>query len=1627
MSRQPADIAAQVAVTEQIAGLVGQGRFREALAALPLDESGPTSLPPAERARRLELEGVVRRELGQYAQAESPLLQALSLGASTLGKEHADYARTLHELGRLYEELGQYAGAERLFRSAMGIRELTLGKHADLAQSLHDLGGLCDLTARHAEAEAFYLRSRLMRLDLLGGDDPAYAQSLVTQAWISWRHGRLRAGENLAHRAMDILRKSRGADHPEFATGEQLLSRFHLHQARLDEAERLALHVREVRGQALGEQHHRYAGALENLALIRAVQGRPDEALRLANQGIAITRAALGERHPHVADGLAALAYTYQTQRRHADAEKQYQEALDIYRAALGDRHPHVAGCLRDLGEVCAAQERYPEAEEHYRKAVELLQPHGSACALELIETLQGLARVVGAQNRPDEADQLGLQAVEQARKLAATTPDAEGDDGSALLASSLDGLARIYQVQGRLTEAEPLIREVIACRARSLGEGHPLHSEAMRNLAALFASQGKYAEAMALEESALEALRKSLGDAHPETIQALSGLAELHWQKGDTAKAEELFTQVAEAERVRVGEDHVDHARAVQHLARLYLAMNNISAAEVRYREVIDIFEKAHGDEHPEYAAALHDLAGLHHQTGDLGTAEHLYQRAREIRQQQLGDSHPDHAQSLHGLATVYQAMHRLDEAGPLFRQALQIMRAHHGDDNPATLRMLHSLALFEQAGGNYPPAREHLEYARERLTTQVGERSPMLVPILSDLARLHSGVGDHVAAEPLWRQVQAIHLAAFPEDHLQHAQDQSNLANTLRALSEAEAAELLQRESLVIVEKERGLDHPDTAIGLHILAGMVQARAGGDETALDEAEDLYDRSLARTRSSLGKGHPAVASVLSEIAGLQASRGKIDEALETYRQAGDIIRRSLGEDHAENINLLRQMASLHQARGDLGEAEKFLQQRLTIIRRLFGTNSPILVPGQQQLADIYRSQGKLDEAEALCRQAVQTMERERDAARERDEEDEEDDEEDDEDEGIEEVEEVGNTPEEDSGAMGLALAENNLASIHLARGRMDLAEPLLRRSLAGVLASVGEEHPAHAGAVFNLAALCAATGRGAEARTMLERLADVDGRQVAQLLALVPERFRAFSTQGMHENFETCLSLVAPQLIADPAGAWRTLDLVLRRKRLGMDILAEPPLAAWQAKYPVHADDLRRLWLLDRQIASKRFAGPGPEGLETHRDLIERWLADRNQLESELGDHVPELARRRRLLRVDTEAVRAALAPGWALVEFVHYRATNFATIYPAPGAEPAERPGRYLAFVLKSGDSNPAVFDLGLAKEIEANVAGWRQWLETAGNSGDAEAGPALYAALIAPLAPIVADCRGLIFAPDGELLHLPVDALPMPDGRHLLNRYEVLHVLSGRDLLRGRVETALSAPFILGAGTPSRTSIGRGVVAWFERLLGRKKPTIGWRFLRGIRDEVAVAAAQLGVKPTPATDPVREVMFALHSPRGVHLATPTEFLLDSFDLYQKMAADPSFVPPWQNPLTLCGLGLSGDEAMHSRDITRLDLWQTPYVLLTACATPSMLQGAWWRVSGLVGALLHAGTRNIVMSLWPTPENVRAEMVERFYAGIREGKSPAESLRRARLEMSRQHPYPAAWAGWICVGGGE
>ncbi|MFO0930563.1 MAG: tetratricopeptide repeat protein [Gemmataceae bacterium] len=390
--------------SDPLADLLARGRYPQAL---PLAQAAvdrlPDDAPAAARAAALETLGVVLRELGEYARAEGPLLQALSARGGA-GKESPAYARTLTELGRLYEEQARYANAEKLFRSALELCEQAGGPdHLDVADRLYDLGKLLDHLGRFDEATACHDRARAIH-QAHGVDRPEYALSLAAGAWADWRRGRLEQAAEAVRTATALLARTRGEDHPDYATCCQFLSRICLHQARIDEAESLADKVLAVRRARLGERHHRYGGALENLALIRTLQGRADEATALARQGLEITRQALGERHPFVADGLAALAYALQAAGHPDEAEVQAREALAVCEAALGADHPHLANCHRDLAEAVAAQHRTDEADTHYLRALDILRPYGPTCRVEIIETLQGRARLLAVCNRPDEA-----------------------------------------------------------------------------------------------------------------------------------------------------------------------------------------------------------------------------------------------------------------------------------------------------------------------------------------------------------------------------------------------------------------------------------------------------------------------------------------------------------------------------------------------------------------------------------------------------------------------------------------------------------------------------------------------------------------------------------------------------------------------------------------------------------------------------------------------------------------------------------------------------------------------------------------------------------------------------------------------------------------------------------------------------------------------------------------------------------------------------------------------------------------------------------------------------------------------------------------------------------------------
>jgi len=71
-----------------------------------------------------------------------------------------------------------------------------------------------------------------------------------------------------------------------------------------------------------------------------------------------------------------------------------------------------------------------------------------------------------------------------------------------------------------------------------------------------------------------------------------------------------------------------------------------------------------------------------------------------------------------------------------------------------------------------------------------------------------------------------------------------------------------------------------------------------------------------------------------------------------------------------------------------------------------------------------------------------------------------------------------------------------------------------------------------------------------------------------------------------------------------------------------------------------------------------------------------------------------------------------------------------------------------------------------------------------------------------------------------------------------------------------------------------------------------------------------------------------------------------------------------------------------------------------------------------------GLARGLLHAGAQSLVLSLWDVHDKSTAEYMRAFYDFLQQGKSKAEALQKAMLELRTRYPHPYQWAPFILIG---
>ena len=159
------------------------------------------------------------------------------------------------------------------------------------------------------------------------------------------------------------------------------------------------------------------------------------------------------------------------------------------------------------------------------------------------------------------------------------------------------------------------------------------------------------------------------------------------------------------------------------------------------------------------------------------------------------------------------------------------------------------------------------------------------------------------------------------FGEGHPNTLKTMSSYASVLFGLKRYAEAEVLERRVVAAFRARKGQHHGYFTAQSN-LAGTLQAQG-----KLDEAEQLFRRSLTAKQKKFGAGHFYCLLTLFNLGLVQTQQDKLTEAEKTLQQAKDGFLTAYGATHPHTMMATKALARALLKQGKLQEAMKLGQQ----------------------------------------------------------------------------------------------------------------------------------------------------------------------------------------------------------------------------------------------------------------------------------------------------------------------------------------------------------------------------------------------------------------------------------------------------------------------------------------------------------------------------------------------------------------------------------------------------------------------------------------------------------------------------------------------------------------------------
>jgi len=300
-----------------------------------------------------------------------------------------------------------------------------------------------------------------------------------------------------------------------------------------------------------------------------------------------------------------------------------------------------------------------------------------------------------------------------------------------------------------------------------------------------------------------------------------------------------------------------------------------------------------------------------------------------------------------------------------------------------------------------------------------------------------------------------------------------------------------------------------------------------------------------------------------------------------------------------------------------------------------------------------------------------------------------------------------------------------------------------------------------------------------------------------------------------------------------------------------------------------------------------------------------------------------------------------------------------------------------------------------------------------------------------LLRPFSEALSGKRKWIIAPDESLALLPIEALPWRGGAVVESRevsyVQSLSVLAQLQSVRPRAGTA---PSLLAMGDPDyqrpekATPAGEKIdttAAADSRVLARLRER-RWKPLPGTAGEVAQIAARFSAERKAVYFRQAASEEKLQSLAQQGRLPQYRYLLFATHGWLNLEA------PQLSAVVLAQAATTAeaDGYVTAAEWLRYEL-DSDLIVLSGCETALGPTVRGEGVTGLPYALLVAGNRRTLLSLWKVDDQATAKLIPAVFEHLQAGRSPASALRLAKRSLLRNPKYraPEYWAPFVLYGG--